>query len=745
MITLAILLVQAVLVIASTRLLGIITSGAVGVELAIVDVLIVALIVAILMTGTGHPENLGSRGVTADDPGYFALGGGLMAGMLMGLTTLVGFDSAANPAEETKDPFRAVPRAIVGSVVAASAVGLAFLVVLTTAIEDVPGVSGDPSPVAAIIREQLGPVMERILLAGIAFAFFGAGMVVMAACSRQIFAMARDGRFPAHRLMSRVNPRTQTPIAATVLILVIGAGLMIGLPGDALVQLIVGGTILPALVHGGVVVLSLVVRRRLEATTGGFSLLPPTGVRQRARRRPGCSHRTRGDPAMIDCLAATGIDPTAALLPLGIAAALLVGGAVTVVALRRNARLRGGAALLLALVLTVAGLSLVGPAAPATAADVCTTASPTPTPTTGPAVILPDQDVTFDSGGVSFAASYRGPAVPASDAAQGVPAVVIIGGTGAVDRNGDGAGIPMQEYAWLADLLSAQGIASIRYDKLGTGATGLGPYTADPDAMLPLSYDRLRVQPARDALSYLAAQPGVDPNRLLLLGHSEGGAVAMIIEHDPGSAPAPAGLLLVEPAYTHIFDVLSRQFIEQMQGATAAGAMTAEDAATLTAWLTAGIAEIRDTEPPFPDPGPVPLPDATEYTALMQSTIQSNIYGSDPTQMVITHADRTRYGKGYDAVDPADYAPEVAVPVFITCGTKDFNTPCGDGTPGSGVIALANAFAPGVAHFVQLPDTVHILRDVGDADVPSLADQITYPFSAVLETEFSAFVAGFTR
>ncbi|MER6561376.1 hypothetical protein ABT300_27335 [Streptomyces sp. NPDC001027] len=40
--------------------------------------------------------------------------------MITGLATLVGFDSAANLAEEAKDPHRTVPRAIVGSVVAAA-------------------------------------------------------------------------------------------------------------------------------------------------------------------------------------------------------------------------------------------------------------------------------------------------------------------------------------------------------------------------------------------------------------------------------------------------------------------------------------------------------------------------------------------------------------------------------------------------------------------------------------------------
>jgi len=56
--TVVILVVQAVLVIASTRLLGLITSGAVGVELAIVAVLVIALAAVMLFTGSGSLENL---------------------------------------------------------------------------------------------------------------------------------------------------------------------------------------------------------------------------------------------------------------------------------------------------------------------------------------------------------------------------------------------------------------------------------------------------------------------------------------------------------------------------------------------------------------------------------------------------------------------------------------------------------------------------------------------------------------
>lgn len=176
-ITLVVVLVQAVLVVFSTRLVGLITSGAVGLELVIVVVLAIGLFVAVAISGEGSVGNLTSRGITEGaPPNYFAVGGGLMAAMIMGgLATLVGFDSAANMAEEAKDPFRSVPRAIVGSVVAAAVLGLVFLIALTIAIKDIPRVSDSDTPVAAILRDQLGPVMERSLLVAIAFAFFGAG------------------------------------------------------------------------------------------------------------------------------------------------------------------------------------------------------------------------------------------------------------------------------------------------------------------------------------------------------------------------------------------------------------------------------------------------------------------------------------------------------------------------------------------------------------------------------------------
>ena len=72
--------------------------------------------------------------------------------------------------------------------------------------------------------------------------------------------------------MRKVNPRTQTPVVATILILAVGVVLMLALPGEALLELIIGSTILPALIYAGIVILYLVVRKRLDHKEGGFSL-----------------------------------------------------------------------------------------------------------------------------------------------------------------------------------------------------------------------------------------------------------------------------------------------------------------------------------------------------------------------------------------------------------------------------------------------------------------------------------------
>jgi amino acid transporter len=81
-----------------------------------------------------------------------------------------------------------------------------------------------------------------------------------------------DERFPVHGLFKKVNPRTGTPIPATLLVLALGIGLMLVLPGDALLPLILVWAILMFVPYGMTIVLYLAVRSRLDRREGGWDL-----------------------------------------------------------------------------------------------------------------------------------------------------------------------------------------------------------------------------------------------------------------------------------------------------------------------------------------------------------------------------------------------------------------------------------------------------------------------------------------
>src|ERR1700746_1094120 len=62
------------------------------------------------------------------------------------------------------------------------------------------------------------------------------------------------------------------------------------------------------------------------------------------------------------------------------------------------------------------------------------------------------------------------------------PAALLISESGPTDRNGDNAVVgPIGNMRQLAEQLSGLGVATLRYDKVGTGKTGLGPYNARPN------------------------------------------------------------------------------------------------------------------------------------------------------------------------------------------------------------------------------------------------------------------------
>jgi alpha-beta hydrolase superfamily lysophospholipase len=129
-----------------------------------------------------------------------------------------------------------------------------------------------------------------------------------------------------------------------------------------------------------------------------------------------------------------------------------------------------------------------------------------------------------------------------------LPAVVLVSGSGAQQRDSE---IPhlsgYRPFRELADALARRGIAVLRYDDRGVGGSG-GDHASATSADL--------AEDARAALGYLRLRADVDANRLAIVGHSEGGLIALLVA---ARDPALGALVLMGTAARPGAEVLREQ------------------------------------------------------------------------------------------------------------------------------------------------------------------------------------------
>jgi amino acid transporter len=271
--TLVVLAVQAALIIWSTRITTRVNNAAVATELIGILGLTALLIVVAAVRGLGHWSNLGSTGIVPA-AGYYAWLGPFMLATLLGAYTIVGFEAASNLAEETQEPHRTVPRAMIRAVVASGVVGMLFLIALAYSISDIHAASGSSAPVAFIVNDVLGGAVQKIFLIFVCVSIFACGLIIMVTNSRLIWSMARDRRLPGYQLWRQVPRATGGPSWATLLAAVIGAliTLVLRTHTSALVTLFTASTIMPALLYASTVLLYVFAGRQRRGQAGHFSL-----------------------------------------------------------------------------------------------------------------------------------------------------------------------------------------------------------------------------------------------------------------------------------------------------------------------------------------------------------------------------------------------------------------------------------------------------------------------------------------
>lgn len=126
------------------------------------------------------------------------------------------------------------------------------------------------------------------------------------------------------------------------------------------------------------------------------------------------------------------------------------------------------------------------------------------------------------------------------------PAALLISGSGPIDRDSNAKRLKLGVMGQFAARLSEAGITSLRYDKRGV-AQSQGEYLAAG------MHDN--IADARAALDVLRARPEVDPDRIFVVGHSEGALIASEL----GATPGLAGVVLLAGAARNGKEILRWQ------------------------------------------------------------------------------------------------------------------------------------------------------------------------------------------
>lgn len=164
------------------------------------------------------------------------------------------------------------------------------------------------------------------------------------------------------------------------------------------------------------------------------------------------------------------------------------------------------------------------------------------------------------------------------------PGVLLVAGSGAVDMN-ETLSPDTKPFWQIAQYLSERGFAVLRYDKRGIGANS---QIIDTNIWGNLTFNDLK-NDAEIALGVLAQQPEIDPNRITLIGHSEGTIIVPRIvidqEENKTNSTAIKNIVLMGSAATTMADLayyqkvgIALEYMHQVLDKNGTGSISVEEA-----------------------------------------------------------------------------------------------------------------------------------------------------------------------
>jgi amino acid transporter len=152
---------------------------------------------------------------------------GFVLAALLPLYCFIGWEGAADLAEETNDPRSVTPFAMIRANYVSVAASLFMIIGFLIAIPNgIGALLGQPkNPLIYIFQSHFGAVAAGILQVMVFLAIFSCVLANMVVATRLTFALSRDKMLPGSGLLGRVNATTHTPVGSIVLVAVVGIGI----------------------------------------------------------------------------------------------------------------------------------------------------------------------------------------------------------------------------------------------------------------------------------------------------------------------------------------------------------------------------------------------------------------------------------------------------------------------------------------------------------------------------------------
>jgi amino acid transporter len=215
-----------VLILTVINFIGITESVVVNMIMTFVEVLglIIVVIAGFIVIGRGDADFGVLTEFSAEGNPIFAI----VAGVALAFFAMTGFENAANVAEETINPSRTFPRALIGGMIGA---GIAYVLVSVSAALVVPidVLSAPDATLVEVIRAGVLPGDVGVLIILFALiamtAITNTTLVAVVTQSRILYGMARENIFP--RMFRTLHPTRRSPWVALIFQAIVVASLLI--------------------------------------------------------------------------------------------------------------------------------------------------------------------------------------------------------------------------------------------------------------------------------------------------------------------------------------------------------------------------------------------------------------------------------------------------------------------------------------------------------------------------------------